>query len=205
MAIDVDADEFESEVRSRRGDDRIELSCAPRSLGFATQQLRELVGAIGALVRAGASGAADGTSRHGAGRVLAALVDALADDSSVGPARVSARRVEYLEDWIDAHLNDVITLGRLCEVARIGERSLQFAFQSRRGMSPMRFVCERRLAEAQRRLLEGQSGEDVTSIATGLGFIHLGRFASAYRAAFGESPSQTLMRGRAGRHVGAGP
>ena len=204
MAIDIDASEFESEVRSRRGTDGTDPPCAPRTLDLATQQRRELVGAIGALVRASASGAAAGTSRHGAGRVLAALVDALADASSGGPARVSARRVEDLEDWIDAHLSDVITLGRLCEVARIGERALQLAFQKRRGMSPLRFVCERRLAEAQRRLHAGRPEEDVTSIATSLGLVHLGRFATAYRAVFGESPSQTLMRGRAGRHIAAG-
>ena len=38
---------------------------------------------------------------------------------------------------------------------------------------------------------------EITSIATGLGFTHLGRFSIAYREVFGESPSQTLRRGRA--------
>jgi AraC-like DNA-binding protein len=32
----------------------------------------------------------------------------------------------------------------------------------------------------------------VTEIATGFGFLELGRFSVEYRKAFGESPSQTL-------------
>ena len=32
----------------------------------------------------------------------------------------------------------------------------------------------------------------VRAVATSLGFLHMGRFAAAYRDAFGESPSETL-------------
>ena len=34
----------------------------------------------------------------------------------------------------------------------------------------------------------------VRAVATSLGFMHMGRFAAAYRDAFGESPSETLNR-----------
>jgi len=94
------------------------------------------------------------------------------------------------------HLGEALTIGRLCTVARVGERSLQLAFQARRGMSPMRFVCERRLAAANRRMVNADVGDDITGIAASLGFTHLGRFSMAYREAFGESPSQTLLRSR---------
>ena len=118
-------------------------------------------------------------------------------------APLSASRLDRVEDWIEAHIGEVITLGRLCEVAQVGSRALQLAFERRHGMSPMRFVFERRLAAAQRRLSSAEAGDDVTAVATRLGFTHLGRFSIAYRAAFGESPSQTLQRsprpGRVGR------
>jgi AraC-like DNA-binding protein len=34
----------------------------------------------------------------------------------------------------------------------------------------------------------------VQAVALSLGLVHQGRFASSYRAMFGESPSQTLHR-----------
>jgi len=111
---------------------------------------------------------------------------------------ISARRLADLEEWIEAHLAEPITLGSLCAVAGVGERALQAAFRSNRGMSPMRFVAERRLAAAHQRLAQGEAGNDVTQIAFQSGFSHLGRFASLYRQVYGEPPSRTLQRRRAG-------
>jgi AraC-like DNA-binding protein len=130
-------------------------------------------------------------------RVIAALADALPVSSgAVSSTRLAKRRLADLEAWIDAHLGETITIGRLSSVAQAGERSLQLAFQARRGMSPMRFVCERRLAAAHRRIANASAEDETTSIATNLGFTHLGRFSIAYREVFGESPSRTLQRGR---------
>jgi len=55
------------------------------------------------------------------------------------------------------------------------------------------------LAEARKALLAaGAEAENVTQVAVRLGFYELGRFAGEYRAAFGESPSDTARRGRSG-------
>ena len=81
-------------------------------------------------------------------------------------------------------------------VACTSERSLQLAFAARRGMSPMQFVLARRLAAAHRRLSRGEEQDNVTSVATDLGFMHFGRFSIAYRETFGETPLRTLMRKR---------
>ena len=196
IAIELDISVFESEVRSRRDRDRIERPLEPRTLELAQPQQRELTEAIAALVHAHHPGALATSRMHGESRVLSALAGTLtwSQDGSITP--VAIQRLKLLEDWIDAHVSEAITLGRLCAEAQIGERSLQLAFQARRGMSPMRFVCERRLAAAQRRLFRTGLNDNVTEIATSLGFTHLGRFSSAYASAFGESPSQTLARGR---------
>ena len=95
-------------------------------------------------------------------------------------------------EWIEAHLGDPVTLGSLCRVAGVGDRSLQMTFASLRGVSPMRYVNERRLAAARRLLARAEADSDVTDVATAVGFTHLGRFATFYRQAYGESPSQTL-------------
>jgi AraC-like DNA-binding protein len=196
VAIEIDASTFESEFRSRRGSDRTERPRVPQTLDLAEPQQREVTEAIAALVHAHLPGAAATARIHGESRVLSALAGTLTWSVGDGAAPLAIQRLKHLEDWIDAHVSEAITLGRLCEVAQIGERSLQLAFHARRSMSPMRFVCERRLAAAQRRLFRAGPDEDVTAIATSLGFTHLGRFASAYCAAFGESPSRTLARGR---------
>jgi transcriptional regulator GlxA family with amidase domain len=132
--------------------------------------------------------------------VVARLV--LRNDVVVRARAVTGRRVNDLEDWIESHLEEPITLGSLCGVAGVGERALAKIFESRRGMSPMRYVTERRLAATHSRLLRASAADEVTEIATDLGFTHLGRFAIAYREIFGESPSQTLRRGRRVRHGG---
>jgi AraC-like DNA-binding protein len=196
LAIELDISSFESEVRSRRGRDCTERPLEPRTLDLAQPQQRELTEAIAALVHAHLPGAAAAARMHGESRVLSALAGILTWSVGGSFRPLAIQRLKHLEDWIDAHVSEAITLGRLCEVAQVGERSLQLAYQARRGMSPMRFVCERRLAAAQRRLFRAGPHDSVTAIATSLGFTHLGRFSSAYAAAFGESPSKTLARGR---------
>ena len=123
------------------------------------------------------------------------LADALLRASAAAPAAaLIAGRGADLEAWIEANLQEPITLGTLCKFAGVGERCLQKTFELRRGVTPMRFVAERRLAAARLRLASALPGDIVTIIATALGFAHLGRFAALYRQAFGESPSKTLRQ-----------
>ena len=57
----------------------------------------------------------------------------------------------------------------------------------------MKFLRERRLELARRRILSGD-GRSSTQVALDCGFEHLGRFSIEYRARFGESPSHTIRR-----------
>jgi AraC-like DNA-binding protein len=106
-------------------------------------------------------------------------------------------RVEQLTLWIDRHLGEPIDLDRLSRIAGVGGHALAKATSVARGRSPMELVLTRRLEAAHRFLLEGQ-GNTVSDTALACGFSHLGRFAGDYRAAFGELPSDTLARRRAG-------
>jgi AraC-like DNA-binding protein len=131
-------------------------------------------------------------------RLVARVVDAcsaqLLAQTGARVGRVTAARLAALEAWIEAHLGDPLTLGSLCAQAQVSARSLQAAFQARRGMSPVRYVLERRLARAQERLARALPGDSVTTVALDCGFDHMSRFAQAYRQLFGERPSQTLAR-----------
>ena len=56
------------------------------------------------------------------------------------------------------------------------------------------------LREVRRSLIEQPHNRDaVTRAASDFGFWHLSRFAGHYRAVFGESPSETVMRARSER------
>lgn len=109
-------------------------------------------------------------------------------------AELTEQRIRDLEGWIEANLGEPITLGALCRVAGVGARCLQRTFEHRRGVSPMRFVAERRLAATHHALLQARPGANVTTIALAHGFDHVGRFAQLYRQVIGELPSRTLAR-----------
>lgn len=156
---------------------------------------RRIGPAIGSLIDELCSADDDASRAHGEARAISVLAGLALRASAVSAVTpLAAARLADVETWIDAHLADPITLGRLCEVSGVGERSLQLAFRSRRGLSPMRFVAERRLAVAHRLLGRAEAECDVTRVAVSVGFTHLGRFAATYRRAYGESPSQTLRR-----------
>lgn len=101
------------------------------------------------------------------------------------------RCLERLEhpDWT------ALSTAQLCEIAGVGERTLQYAFRERFGLTPAAFLKARRLAIVRQRLLRGEPGQQtVGDAATSLGFWHLSHFAEDYRHAFGEAPSETLKR-----------
>jgi AraC-like DNA-binding protein len=195
FAIGVSASALLAEAEARRPGARGDWTLLTRPIGLRDRS-RLALGSAMADLPAALDPACPAPQR---GLREAQFVAALVDVLQLEPAMVlapmlSARRVADLEGWIDAHLGDPITLGRLCEVAGVGQRSLQLGFECRRGLSPMQFVAERRLAAAHRCLLQAGPGASVTAIATQVGFSHLGRFAGMYLHAYGETPSQTLRR-----------
>jgi len=111
----------------------------------------------------------------------------------LSPAR--RRRVEWIERWIEANLDEPIDLARLSKVTGVGPRALAKTTRAARGLTPMEWVLSRRL-EMARRLLARSDERTIARIASDCGFTHLGRFAAAYRAAYGELPSETMARRR---------
>jgi AraC-like DNA-binding protein len=62
-------------------------------------------------------------------------------------------------------------------------------------MGPIRYLWLRRMHLTRRALLQASPATaTVTAIATDHGFWELGRFASEYRALFGETPVASLRR-----------
>lgn len=198
FAVDLDDAALADEVCRRRPGADCGLARFPQALTLSPAQQRALSDAVAGLVQSLAPHVPAAGRDHAEARLIGMLAGALPEPAprATGRGRLSAQRLANLEYWIEEHIGDPISIGTLCSVAGVGERALQLAFQARRGMSPMRFVAERRLAAVHRRLTCADPGADITSVAIDLGFTHLGRFAVAYRETFGELPSQTLSRSR---------
>ncbi len=202
LSLAADPQRLAAEIAARVAADGSESLLKNKPISLDAPGRAELVATLGEFVQASAPGRDPDLLLHSEAQVVATVAHLLVRQDAVVRSRpVTGRRIGDLEDWIEAHLDEPITLGRLCGVAGVGERALAKIFESRRGMSPMRFVTERRLAAVHARLLRAGAADEVTRIAGDLGFTHPSRFAIAYREIFGESPSQTLRRSHRARHA----
>ncbi|WIM93645.1 AraC family transcriptional regulator [Actinoplanes oblitus] len=108
-----------------------------------------------------------------------------------GPYR--PRTVKRALDVMHAEPWRLYTTRELAAVAGVGVRVLQDAFRQHVGMSPMTYLRRLRLDGVHAELSRADPGlTSVSDVAYRWGFTHLGRFAGAYRARFGVSPSTTL-------------
>ena len=73
--------------------------------------------------------------------------------------------VRRLEDFIEAHWQEAITIDRLAAEAGVSARSIFRAFDRARGYSPMAFVKAVRLRRARATLMSGDPGVSVTAAA----------------------------------------
>jgi AraC-like DNA-binding protein len=92
-----------------------------------------------------------------------------------------------------------LTVSAIAAHLRVSLRSLEAGFREYRRTTPLQRLRAIRLERARQNLLTPQPCTTVTSAALECGFVHLARFSGYYKAAFGESPAQTLRRSRSTR------
>jgi AraC-like DNA-binding protein len=107
--------------------------------------------------------------------------------------QVAPKAVRRAEAFIRANSSSPISLSDIARAADVPTRTLLDSFKRFRDTSPMQHLRNVRLEDA-RGLLQSGKGAQITEVAFGAGFSHLGRFASAYAERFGELPSETLRR-----------
>ncbi len=84
-------------------------------------------------------------------------------------------------------------LTKLCRLAKVSERTLQYAFKERYGITPNTFVKRWNLNSVRQSLILADTETDtVFSIAMDHGFHHQGQFSADYRDLFAELPSRTV-------------
>jgi AraC-like DNA-binding protein len=96
--------------------------------------------------------------------------------------------------FIDTNAHEPLTITQIAERAGVTPRALQYGFTRHLDTTPMAYARRVRLDRAhdELRSTDPTGPTTVGEIARRWGFANTGRFASAYRGAYGVSPSQTL-------------
>jgi AraC family ethanolamine operon transcriptional activator len=110
--------------------------------------------------------------------------------------RNRARLARRAEAWLRAHQDQPMSVPRLCEALRVSRRELEYAFRGNFDLPPHAYLEALRLNAVRRDLRRPapSGGLTIAEIILAHGFTHLGRFATRYRALFGEKPSETKRR-----------
>jgi AraC family transcriptional regulator len=117
------------------------------------------------------------------------------DVTTSKPGRaLPAWRLRRVLEYIEAHLDEDLTLAELARVADFSLSHFKPLFRQAMGMPVHRFVLERRVERARLRLLEG--GRSLTEIALEAGFSHPSHMARCMRRVLGLSPSQVASSSR---------
>lgn len=104
------------------------------------------------------------------------------------------RHVRAAEEFMLDHLDEPITVRDMADHAGVSVRTLNQVFRDFRRTSPIAELRDLRMDRARAQLSAAEPGTRVADVARKWGFRHLGRFAAAYRARFGESPGETLAK-----------
>jgi len=108
---------------------------------------------------------------------------------------VARKLVETALDHVELAGPRGAAVADLCAELNVSRRTLEVAFRNVIGMSPLKYLNQRRLCRAFTALKQASSEEvSVADIAQVFGFHELGRFAGRYKALFGELPRETLRQ-----------
>lgn len=91
-----------------------------------------------------------------------------------------------LMEFIDAHLDQAITLGWLAQVACLSEFHLARMFRLSFGMAPSSWIAQRRIDRARQMLVTGKL--PLQQVASACGYADASHFSHRFKAAKGVSP-----------------
>lgn len=113
----------------------------------------------------------------------------------LAPVRSLNRECERVRQYLDEQYWQPIDLDKLSEVAHVNKFYLAHTFQKEYGVSPIRYLVERRVREA-RYLLE-HTNYSLSQISSQLGFSSLSYFSQTFRKIVGHSPNDFRKNAKA--------
>lgn len=115
---------------------------------------------------------------------------------AAGVQALTPHKLRRLTTFIDANLDRPLQVAELAAEAGLSRAHFTRAFQAAVGLSPHRFVLSRRLEEVRLALQETE--DDLSTLAARYGFSSHAHMSSAFRSAFGATPSsyrRSLVQG----------
>lgn len=119
------------------------------------------------------------------------------------PSLIAPWHVRRAIDFMQANIDQPITMAMVAEAAGVSLRTLQNGFRAFRETTPAAYLANLRLQAARLDLLDPINGLSVKDICLKRGFFHSGRFAGVYKETYGESPSETKRRSYRGSYTRA--
>lgn len=104
--------------------------------------------------------------------------------------------IDELCDTIKARFDRPLSLTEMEKITGLSARTIQYAFRSRFGCSPMQWQRRERLLFAYKALSGAREDVSMTQLAHACGYLSLPAFSTDYRKLFGETPSHTLSGSR---------
>ena len=101
---------------------------------------------------------------------------------------LSRERLNRVQDYIEAHLDDRLTLTELAGVACLSAYHFSRSFKQATGVGPQRYVMQRRLERAQ--TLMRRSNQPLALIAQEAGFADQSHLTSIFRREMGVTPGR---------------
>lgn len=123
-----------------------------------------------------------------------ALAPDVLTDASAGSYDRHRKVADRLDELIEAMPTEPLYSEALARACAVSVRTLQSAVHAIHGMRLHAYIQLKRMWAARRQLGIGHPGCTVKSVAMAHGFRHMGEFSRAYRAIFGEAPSDTLAQ-----------
>ena len=114
------------------------------------------------------------------------------------------RILDKIQCYVEETGHYPLTISELCKITFVSRRTLQYFFEREFSCSPIQYLRDCRLNEIRRTLLtESCLNSDVfiADIAFEHGFFHISTFNQHYKRLFGETPSQTITRSSAYKHI----
>lgn len=161
-------------------------SAVEAAIGLQDPVLSALMQAITAeVLRGGTSG------RKFAEAMLLALATQLVrlfgQANATPKGGLTGRTIRLVSDFVDAHLGRDLSVEKLAYIAGLSEAHFARAFKQTTGLSPHRFIVERRLEQGKRLLADTE--DPIAEIALACGFADQAHFSRQFSAAFGLAPS----------------